>query len=183
MGCQIWASPISRSPIRPDEPSADSSTAVRAGHDDNRIVIKNFRIKVIFHDGPRHSIDNQLDVALTQFTIERCRLDVECHARVLLQQPIYDHLNQARRKRVRAPNTQLPCGRISEKSYLPNSLVQFTKHSDAALEGSAAILRWLNALSAAVEQPDAKSMLHVGNGLRNSGLRCAQHLCRFRHAP
>src|SRR5690242_6777540 len=103
-------------------------------------------------------------------TSERFCLDVERHAWILLHQSIDDGPDQTRRNRIRASDPQLSCGRIGQKTYLADALLQLVENRDAAFDESATVLSWFDTLRTAVEEADAEIKLHVGNCLGNGGL-------------
>jgi hypothetical protein len=133
-------------------------------------VKENFRIKALFGGKARHSIDDEFDIPLTQFTRERRCLDMKRYARMLPQQPIDDDLNHSRRLPVRAPNPEFSYGRVGEKGDLVYALFQFVEDSNAAFDERGTVLSWLNTLRAAIQETDAESPLHVGDRFRNGGL-------------
>src|SRR5262245_36785112 len=72
--------------------------------------------------------------------------------------------------------------RVCEKFDVPHALLQFIKDRDAALEQRVAVDRRLDAERASVEQPDAESMLQIGDHFRYGRLGDAQLLRRLAHA-
>src|SRR5436190_859733 len=133
-------------------------------------MIENFGIEILFGDKSWHSIDDELDIPLTQFTIERCCLDMKRYAPMLPQQPIDHDLDHSRCKRVRASDPEFSRRRIGKKVNLVDALVQFVEDGNAAFDEGAAILSWLDTLRASIEEPDAEVVFHVGDSLRNGGL-------------
>src|SRR5262249_26377 len=72
--------------------------------------------------------------------------------------------------------------RIGQRFELAHSLPKLVQDGGAAPEQSTAMRRGLDALPAAVEQPDAKRVLELGHRLRDGRLREVE-LCRgARHA-
>ncbi len=84
------------------------------------------------------------------------------NARVLARQPIDGVQNNTFGKACRSSNPQFTGRWVGKKLDFPDPLIEFIEGGDAAFEQRPAVLRWLDAVRAAVEQRYPERMLCIG---------------------
>ncbi len=108
--------------------------------------------------------------------------DMKDNTRIFPRQSLDDGRDDRGRDRFAGSNPHFSRRRIGQELDLPYSLAQFVKDRSASFDERAAIGGWLDALSAAVEEPGADCMLKVRDGLRNGGLGHTEAIGRLAHA-
>src|SRR5262249_1213907 len=103
-------------------------------------------------------------------------------ARILPGKLIDDGRYQACGKDRIGSNPQLPYRRVGEELDVLHGLLQLIERDETAIEKRARIDRGFDALRAAIKETHSERMFHVGNRLRNGGLRYAELRSSLAHA-
>src|SRR5262245_32364776 len=95
--------------------------------------------------------------------IRRRRAARKHGARGAPRRPVDDAGNEARREKSAASNPHFTSRWVGKKLNILHALVQVIEYGCSTIEQRAAILGWLDAVRAAVEQLHAKSMFEFSN--------------------
>ena len=150
-----------------------------------RLIEQNFRRQMSLRDGLEDAQDRQVDFALIERPIARCRFirqQLEGHSRMAPRKTTDDRRDKSLSEEDGASDSHFPYARIGEALNLFNSLLQLVEGDDPVIKKGAGIDRWFNTSLATVQQTDPKRRFHIGNRLRYSGLRQRELRGCFSHA-
>ena len=122
--------------------------------------------------GPNLPCDQEIDVTLTQFTVQCLHLfghEMKHDARIAPGKPIDDGGNKARCQEGIAPNSHFPSRRVGEKLDVLHRLAQVIEHGHSTIEQRATVRGRLYALWAAVEQAHADALSKSAIDLEMAG--------------
>jgi hypothetical protein len=151
-----------------------SPRILRTRHDYNLVIKQRFELKPLVDGGAPSRCDQEIDVTLTQFAMQRLRIsgdEVKHDSRILLRKPLDHGRNKASSENVTASNSHFSSSGIGERLDALYGLTEFIEHSSSAIEQNTTVLGHLDeALGVAVEQSHANSPFQLRDRPGNSGL-------------
>ena len=109
-------------------------------------------------------------------------VEVQDHAWIFFGEPFNDVRDDRECDRQRACNPDFARCRISQEFDVPDALLQFVEHCNAAFEQRVAIHGRLDALRGSIEKSHAERMLEIGDHFRDRRLGNSELYGRLGHA-